>query len=101
MEFILMATDKATNTPEQRRGLLKVFSQWQPPEGVDMKMLYIATDERHTFGLFEAASAAAILQVTSTFGDYLEFEVFPVVPAQEGATIIGQTQAWVDEVKGV
>ncbi len=99
MEFILVASVKSTTTPEQRRELLKVFSQWKPPEGVDMKMLYIATDERHSFGLYESESAAAIAQIPYTFGDYLEFEVFSVLPAQEGAELLGKAQAWVDQAK--
>ena len=99
MEFILIATIKPTTTPEQRRELLKVFSQWKPPEGVDMKTLYIATDERHSFSLCESESAAAIAQIPYTFGDYMEFEVFPVLPIQEGAELLGKAQTWVDQVK--
>ena len=99
MEFILTGSVKSTTTPEQRRELLRVFNQWQPPEGVTMKMLYIATDERRSFGLFESDSAAAIAQIPYTFGDYLEFEVHPVIPAQEAAPLIVQMQAWVDQVK--
>ena len=99
MEFQLIASIRPTVTPEQRRDLLKVFSQWQPPQGVNMKSLYIAVDERHSFGLFEADSAAAIAEIPYTFGDYLEFQVFPVIPAEEGAALIGKAQAWVDQAK--
>ena len=99
MEFQLMTSDRPSVTPEQRRELLKVFSQWQPPQGVTMKSLYISADERHSFGIFEADSAAAIAEVAYTFGDYLEFQVIPIIPAQEAAALLGKTQAWVDQAK--
>ena len=99
MEFILTTSFKPSITPEQQRELLTVFSQWQPPDGVDMKMLYISVDQRHSFGLFEAESAAPIMEVTSTFSDYLDFQVFPVLAAPEGAELMGKSQAWVDGVK--
>ena len=99
MEFQLNGSVRPSATPEQRRELLKVFSQWQPPQGVNMKSLYIAADGLHSFGLFEADSAAAMAEVPYTFSDYIEFEVFPVMPAQEAAALIGKTQAWVDQAK--
>lgn len=99
MEFMLTGTVRPSVTPEQRRELLKVFGQWQPPQGVTMKFLYIAADERHSFGLFEADSAGAIAEIPYTFGDYLEFQVYPVVPAEEGAALIVKAQAWVDQAK--
>ena len=98
MEFMLTTTLRPSVTPEHNRELLKVFSQWQPPEGATMKMLYIAADGQRSFGLFETDSAAALAQITNTFADYLEFEVHPVLPAQEGASILGQRHAWVDSV---
>ena len=99
MEFQLIGSIRPSVTPEQRRELLKVFGQWQPPQGVIMKSLYIAADERHSFGLFEADSAAAIAEIPYTFGDYLEFQVFPIMPAEEAAALIVKTQAWVDQAK--
>ena len=63
-----------------------------------MKSLYIAADGRQSFGLFEADSEAAIAEVPYTFGDYMEFQVFPVVPAEEAAALIGKAQDWVDQI---
>ena len=99
MEFMLMASIRPSVTPEQRRELLRVFSKWQPPQGVTMTSLYVAADERHSFGLFESDNAAAIGEIPATFGDYLEFQVYPVVPAEEGAAFMGKAQAWVDQAK--
>ena len=54
------------------------------------------TGPYHHPGLFEANSAAAIAEIPYTFGDYIEFQIFPVIPAQERAALIVKTQAWVD-----
>ena len=99
MEFMLMATIRPSITPEQRRELMTVFGKWQPPQGVTMKSLYVAADERHSFGLYEADSAAGIGEIPITFGDYIEFQVYPVMPADEGAALFGKAQAWVDQAK--
>ena len=45
--------------------------------GVNMKSLYIAADDRHSFGLFETDSAAAIAEIAYAFGGYMETQVFP------------------------
>ena len=99
MEFMLMATIRPSVTPEQRRELIRVFSKWHPPEGVTLNSLYMATDERHSFGLYEADSAAAIGEIPITLGDYLEFDVYPVMPVEEGAALFSKAQGWVDQAK--
>jgi hypothetical protein len=40
-----------------------------------------------------------MMELQVTFADYLDFEFVPVLPAAEGAPIIGQAQAWVDRMK--
>ena len=99
MEFMLMATIRPSVTPEQRRELIRVFSKWQPPQGVTMKSLYVAADERHSFGLYEADTAAAIGEIPITLGDYLEFDVYPVMPVEEGVALFSKAHAWVDQAK--
>ena len=75
-EFMLTATVGPSVTAEERRDLIRIFSKWQPPQGVTMKFLYLATDERHSFGLFDVDSAAAIAEIPYTFGDWIEFQAY-------------------------
>jgi len=100
MEFMIVSTLKPSVSPAEMREVLRVFSQWQPPTGGNLKFLYFATDSKTAFGLFETESAASLTEITSAFNDYLDFQVFPVMEAQVGAEILGRMKAWVDQVKG-
>jgi hypothetical protein len=99
MEFIAITKDRPNLTPERGRELLRIFSQWQPPEGLNLKSLYFEAGGSRSFALVETDRAALMMEVAATFADYLEFEFVPVIPAGEGASIIGQAQAWVDRMK--
>ena len=99
MEFMVVSKDRANLTPERARELMRLFSQWQPPEGLNLKSLYFEAGGTRAFGLVETDRAALMMEVQATFADYLDFEFVPVIPAQEGAPIIGQAQAWVDRMK--
>jgi hypothetical protein len=100
MEFIGMTSFRSNVTPEGRREALRVFSQWQPPEGLNMKLLYFSADGLRSFGLAETDNAALLTDVAARFSDYIDFEWIPVLPAQEAAAIAGQANAWVDQAKG-
>jgi hypothetical protein len=100
MEFIGMTRYRGNASPERQREVLRVFSQWQPPEGFNLKWLYFSADRTRSFGLVEVDDAGLLLQVAATFGDYVDFEWVPILPAQEGAAITAQANTWVDQVKG-
>ena len=99
MEFIAITKVRDSLSPAGRREVLHVFSQWQPPEGLQLKSLHFSTNNDRTFSLWETDNAALMTQVTFEFADYLEIEWVPVLPAEEAAPIAGQAQAWVDQVK--
>ena len=98
--FMVAGTARPVATPAQLREILRVFGQWQPPAGTTMKSLNIAADGRHSFAMFEADSAALLSEATAAFTDYLDFEIFPLVTAEEAVPIMGRMQAWVDQMKG-
>ena len=99
MEFMIAGIAKPSSTPAQLREILRVFGQWQPPAGTTMKSINIAADGRHSFAVFEADSAALLLEATSAFTDYLDFEIFPLISAEEAVPIMARLQAWVDQAK--
>ena len=100
MEFIGMTSFRGNVTPERRREAMRVFSQWRPSEGLNLKSLYFTADGSRSFGLVETDNAALLTDVAARFSDYIDFEWIPVLPAQESAVIVSQAQAWVDQVKG-
>ena len=99
MEFIAVSKERANLPPERARELMRLFSQWQPPEGLTLKSLYFEAGGTRAFALLETDRAASMMEVQATYADYLDFEFVPVIPAQDGAPIIGQAQAWVDRMK--
>jgi len=100
MEFIVIAKQRSNLNPERQRELVRVFNQWQPPEGFNMKSLYFGVDNSRAFGVVEADDSAALLRVSATFVDYIDFEFVPVIAPEEGAAIAAEMNAWVDQVKG-
>ena len=99
MEFIIIGTDRANRTAAQSRELFHVFAHWQPPEGVNLKGILLSVDGRTGFVHAEADSAAAILELTAAYTDYLDFQIHPVLPAEEAAPIHDKMMAWVDQTK--
>jgi hypothetical protein len=100
MEFIGITRIRGNASPERQPEVLHIFNHWQPPEGFNLKFLYFSVDRTRSFGLVETDNAALLLKVAATFADYIDFEFVPVLPAQEGAAITAEANAWVDQVKG-
>ena len=61
MEFIGIAKARDSLTPAERREVLRVFSQWQPPQGLELKSLYISMNNDRVFALWEADNAALMM----------------------------------------
>lgn len=99
MEFMVVSKERTNLTPERARELMRLFGQWQPPEGLNLKSLYFEAGGTRAFALVETDQAALMMEVQATYADYLDFEFVPVIPAEQGAPIIGQAQAWVDRMK--
>ena len=77
---------------------MKLFGQWQPPEGLVLKSLHFATDGRG-FALVETDSVATMMDVVSRFDDYVEFEFVPIMPGDQAASVLAQGHAWADQHK--
>jgi len=78
---------KAGLTHEDRKIVLKLWANFQPPEGFEIKSFNIAADGRG-FGLIEAASAEAIYEALSLWADvYINYEIVPVMEADKAIDI--------------
>ena len=83
---------------KQKRGL-QLFTNWKPPEGFVFKAHYFRADGNGGIAIVEAASAANLLEGITPWSAYFQFEVTPVVNAEEGVPIQMRVNAWRDSVR--
>src|SRR5262245_17102665 len=76
---------------------LELFTRWTPPEGLVFKAHVARADGRGGLFIAEATSHAAILEATTVFAVYFDYEIWPVVEMEEAVPIIARAQAWADE----
>lgn len=88
-----------TASEEADARTLKLFSQWQPPAGVEFKGFYDYADGGGGVAIVEAASAEAMLETTAPWATFLRFTIRPLVPIEKATEIRAKTAAWRDSVR--
>ena len=83
---------------EGARRALAVFAAWQPPEGLAIQGFYSYGDGSGGFTIAEVADAAAALRGVTAFTPWLDFEIVPIVPIEEGTAIAAEGVAFRDGV---
>jgi len=87
MLFASMGTLRANCTEEGEREVLRRFSTWAPAAGAELKALYVTADGRSNIGIFEATSAAALLESLLPFAPFFDVEVKPIMDASESTPL--------------
>ena len=79
MLFHVTYRPKAGYTHEDQKMQLKLWENWSPPEGYEIKAFHVAPDGRG-FALAESATAEALVEAASLWGGvYIDFDIVPVV----------------------
>jgi hypothetical protein len=99
MEFIAITRVRDNVSPEHRHELLRVFGQWQPPQGFNLKFLYFSAEGNRSVGLVEVNDASVLADVAARFAQFVDFEWIPVLPAQQAAAIMGEALAWAEQAR--
>ncbi len=86
-----------TSEEGQRRSL-KVFSGWQPPDGVEFKGFYGFATGTGGVALVEASSEAALARTTSVWTPWLRFSATPILPIEESSAIGGEAMQQRDAI---
>ena len=86
------------NTPSEasEKRSLQLFTNWTPP--FEFKAHYTRADGHGGVAVFEADSAAQVLEGISPFAAFLDFEVTPAVEIEQAVPIFMKTNAWRDSV---
>ena len=70
--------------------MLAVFAAWQPPDGMEIQGFYNYSDGSGGVMISEVPDAATGLRAVSAFTPWIDFEIIPIVPVEEGAAIAGE-----------
>jgi Domain of unknown function (DUF3303) len=66
---------------------LAVFAAWQPPEGMEIQGFYTYADGSGGFTIAEVPDAATAARALAAFSPWLDFELVPMLPVEEGVAI--------------
>jgi hypothetical protein len=76
----------------------RLFDNWKPPAGFNIKAHYARSDSEGGLVIVEAKSPAAIMEATSTFALFYEHNVNPIVEISQAVPIVHRTTQWRDSI---
>jgi hypothetical protein len=76
----------------------RLFDNWKPPAGFNIKAHYARSDSEGGLVIVEAESPAAIMEATSTFALFYEHNVNPIVEISQAVPIVHRTTQWRDSI---
>jgi len=94
--FIYKARQTTSEDSEKRS--LTLFTSWTPPSGFTFKSHYAFTDGTGGMGIADADSTEAILEATTPFAPFFEFQTIPVVEVEKAVPIFQRVNAWRDSI---
>jgi len=93
MLFHVTYKEKAGITHEEQKESLKLWANFQPPEGYEIKSFYYGVNGKG-FIVIEAASAEAIHEVNAIWsGVYIDYDVVPVIEVDKAVEIANKAIA--------
>jgi hypothetical protein len=99
MLFATTYTTRGEGSEEAAKRVQQIYSQWKPPEGVEIKAFYSLADGSGGIVISEANSPAAMLEAISPFTPYLDYRVTPIVEIAEAVSIGQRVNAWRDSIR--
>lgn len=75
-------------------GLLALFGEWTPPEGVEILTFVHRADAKGGWMLVESDDVTGPSEIVAQFLAVHDAEILPVVPAVDMAQRLGATMAW-------
>lgn len=99
MLFAVSYTSRGNITEDTAGRSLKLFANWEPPAGYVFKSHYANADGTGGLALVEIASAAAALEVHSTWTPFFEFKTVPLIEIEQAMQIHAKTSSWRGSIK--
>jgi Protein of unknown function (DUF3303) len=100
MKFVVSMTfvrnGSATENKAAQRELVDLYSKWKPPAGTTFHQFVGRCDGAVGFAVIETDSPAELIDTTSKFGAFVDYQIYPVVEiadavqaSQEAASFLG------------
>jgi hypothetical protein len=96
MLFAVLYRVRAGITEEAQKRSLQLFTQWSPP--FEFKAHYARGDGNGGVAIVESDSAEAIVEGTTPWLPFFEFDVTPVVDIQAAVPVFQRAYQWRDSV---
>jgi hypothetical protein len=87
----------AENEAAQRR-LLDVYSNWKPPAGMTFQQFLTRCDGAGGFAVVETNNPADLIEATSKFAAYINYEIHPVVEIADGVQVAQEALSFLDSI---
>jgi hypothetical protein len=97
MLFAAIYSTRGSVTEELQKRGLQLFTNWTPP--FELKAHYTRCDGKGGVAIIESDSAEAIVEGVSVWVPFFDFDVTPVMPAEEATPITQRAYAWRDSVR--
>jgi hypothetical protein len=87
MKFVTTWTFRAGGSAKENedsaRRLLELYSKWQPPAGLTFHQMVGRLDSGGGFAVSETDNPADIVDATSKFAPYADYQIYPVADIAE------------------
>jgi uncharacterized protein DUF3303 len=88
MKFVVSLTFRPNGSAADNevavRRMLDVYSKWTPPAGMAIHQIMSRADGGGSFAIVETDSASDLIDATSTFTPFGDYEIYPVVDVADG-----------------
>jgi Domain of unknown function (DUF3303) len=98
MLLLISYRERARASEDDEKRILKLFANWKPPAGAEVKAHY-ARGDGGGFLIMEANSGAAMMEANAPWLMFFTFEVVPIVDITEAVPILNRAGAWRESVR--
>jgi hypothetical protein len=99
MLFAVTWTPTSGLSEDRDKRTLKLFTNWQPPAGVEFKGFYDYADGNGGIAIVEATTAEALLETTAPWAAFFQFSARPLVESEKTTAIFQKAIAWRDSIR--
>ena len=94
MLFVVVYKPRENWSEELQQRTLQLFTQWQPPAGLEFKAHYAHADGSGGVAVVAVSDAAALVEGIEPFSASFAFDATPVVEMAEAVPLMQRAQAW-------
>ena len=89
MKFVVsmnfLRNGSAAENKAAQKELLDLYSKWKPPDGTTFHQFLGRIDGGGTFAVVETDNPADLMDTSSKFGSFVDYQIYPVVEIADAA----------------